>query len=228
MRYDLRRGTVPGRPGNFHPRLRGQGARGRRVAGALRQLRCSAPIAAGARSHGYLETGRYGASVPYLCAVAAEGGKFKQEWRIDHRRYFEIAGITSRVESDVSLREHRLFPALALFAVAGPGARQGDAPPSLRAARFRRQGAGQGTVPEGAVGYFPAAQMGTLMYRGIPTDGSDQSAPGGGVQRRPPRHIYGLPRNWKTSRNGLAFELSLFPTDQFWLDAPSWPTATPC
>jgi len=71
--------------------------------------------------YAYLESGRYTARIPYLCSVAEEARKFKEEWRQKHRGYFRIAGITVRVESDLDLDTVRFKEELAPFAVAGQG-----------------------------------------------------------------------------------------------------------
>ena len=71
--------------------------------------------------YGYLETGRFSAPVPYLCRVAEETRRHKQEWPSRHRRYFEIAGITIRLESDLPMDQLRFAEALQPFEVQGPG-----------------------------------------------------------------------------------------------------------
>ena len=71
--------------------------------------------------YAYLETGRYAAPIPYLCAVVEEARKFKANWQTNHRRYFKIAGITVRVESDLDFDEIQFKPEFAPFAAEGPG-----------------------------------------------------------------------------------------------------------
>jgi len=71
--------------------------------------------------YAYLETGRFSAPVPYLCEVAEETRRFKQNWDLRHRRYFEIAGITIRVESDLPLDQIRFADSLKPFEVSAPG-----------------------------------------------------------------------------------------------------------
>ncbi len=50
--------------------------------------------------YGYLEHRRHGAGVDYLCEVAKEARRFKDEWRRDHRRTFQIGGMTVQVGAD--------------------------------------------------------------------------------------------------------------------------------
>ena len=71
--------------------------------------------------YGYLETGRFSAPVPYLCQVTEETRRHKQEWPSRHRRYFEIAGITIRLESDLPMDQLPFAEALQPFEVQGPG-----------------------------------------------------------------------------------------------------------
>jgi hypothetical protein len=71
--------------------------------------------------HGFLEHGRYGAKVEYLCEVARENRSFKEQWQRDHRRYFEIAGITLQVESDLPFTDQTFHPKFRKFQKDGPG-----------------------------------------------------------------------------------------------------------
>jgi MoaA/NifB/PqqE/SkfB family radical SAM enzyme len=71
--------------------------------------------------YGFLEHGRYGAKVEYLCEVARENRRFKEQWQRDHRRYFEIAGITLQVESDLPFTDQTFDPKFRKFQKDGPG-----------------------------------------------------------------------------------------------------------
>ncbi len=72
-------------------------------------------------AYGYLETGRLSAPVPYLCRVAEETKRYKLEWSARHWRYFRIAGITIRLETDFPMDQVRVSEALEPFEVQGPG-----------------------------------------------------------------------------------------------------------
>ena len=50
-------------------------------------------------TYGYLEHGRYSAPVEYLCQVARQNRYFKEDWKLRHRRYYQIAGITVQVDA---------------------------------------------------------------------------------------------------------------------------------
>jgi MoaA/NifB/PqqE/SkfB family radical SAM enzyme len=70
---------------------------------------------------GYLEHGRYSAKVSYLCEWAKKKEGFKQKWSTDHRRYFKIAGITIRIDSDIPITDSTFHPKLNTFQVPEPG-----------------------------------------------------------------------------------------------------------
>jgi len=71
--------------------------------------------------YGYLEHRDFNHKVEYLCAVARENRKFKENWQKNHRRYFKIADITIRVESDLPIKDNTFHPKFKLFEVDGLG-----------------------------------------------------------------------------------------------------------
>jgi MoaA/NifB/PqqE/SkfB family radical SAM enzyme len=71
--------------------------------------------------YGWLEHGRYSAKVDYLCQVAAEARRFKQDWRLTHLRYYQIAGITIQVTADFPLTDETFAAKFDKFRVDGPG-----------------------------------------------------------------------------------------------------------
>jgi MoaA/NifB/PqqE/SkfB family radical SAM enzyme len=70
--------------------------------------------------YAYLERGRFGAKVNYLCEVAKENRKFKENWQKEHRRYFRIADMTIQVESDLPIKEDTFHPKFKHFEAEGP------------------------------------------------------------------------------------------------------------
>lgn len=72
-------------------------------------------------AYAYLEHGRYSAKVAYLCALADETRSYKDNWQLHHRRYFRIAGITIRVDSDIPFTKKTFDPKFKKFQVNGPG-----------------------------------------------------------------------------------------------------------
>lgn len=71
--------------------------------------------------YAYLEHGRFSARVDYLCDIAGEKRKFKENWQKSHRRYYKCAEITIQVDSDLPIRDNTFHPKFKLFEVAGPG-----------------------------------------------------------------------------------------------------------
>lgn len=59
---------------------------------------------------GYLEKRSFQAKVEYLCEVAREKKKFKQNWEKEHQRFYRIAGITIKVESDLPITNTTFHP----------------------------------------------------------------------------------------------------------------------
>jgi MoaA/NifB/PqqE/SkfB family radical SAM enzyme len=71
--------------------------------------------------YAYLENRRYSAKVDYLCELAGETGKFREEWQMAHRRYFRNAGVTIQVDSDIPFEDTTFDKAVSCFEVSGPG-----------------------------------------------------------------------------------------------------------
>lgn len=71
--------------------------------------------------YGYLEQGDFNLKIDYLCAVAKENRKFKEEWQKSHRRYYKIADITILVESDLPINDETFHPKFKHFEACGPG-----------------------------------------------------------------------------------------------------------
>lgn len=120
LRYDLRSGSLREAWEEFVPSL------ANRVRGSEEwRTNCGSceksPDCRWCAVYGYLETGRFSAPVPYLCQLAEETRRHKQESTLRHRRYFQIAGITIRVESDLPMDQLPFAEALQPFEVQGPG-----------------------------------------------------------------------------------------------------------
>lgn len=120
LRYDLRRGSFEEGWETFIPSLAD------RVRGGAEYLEnCgSCDLRRDCRwcgVYGYLEHGRHGAKVEYLCRVARENRAFKEDWQRRHRRYYGIAGITVLVEADLPITEQTFSDKLQHFALDGPG-----------------------------------------------------------------------------------------------------------
>jgi len=120
LRYDLRKGTFQEAWEVFIPSL-GNSVRG---GSEYRENCAECDLRQDCRwcdVYGYLEHGRHGAKVDYLCQVARENRAFKENWQRRHRRYYEIAGITVQVEADLPITDQTFAPKFKQFEVQGPG-----------------------------------------------------------------------------------------------------------
>ena len=164
--------------------------------------------------YSYLETGRYGAPVPYLCRVADEARSFKEEWRTRHRRYFRIAGITVRLESDLDFGAIRFKDELNAFAADGP-----DEDNVTLRHRFELpdlKGKDLGTEIYRKPPWSISRKNGTWFYRGISPGQGDESLHRVAVFSPDHRHgtIYSPPREAERVLETEWQSLSLFPTDR--------------
>ncbi|WP_424358772.1 radical SAM protein [Methanocella sp. MCL-LM] len=121
LRYDLRRGSFADGWEKFIPSLADKVVADeeyfRGCGSCYHRADCQwCPV------YGYLEHGRFGAKVEYLCGVARETEKYKGGWRTNHRRYYGVGGMTICVESDLPLKDNTFNEKLDLFRVEGPGA----------------------------------------------------------------------------------------------------------
>ncbi|MBW6467277.1 MAG: radical SAM protein [Brevefilum sp.] len=71
--------------------------------------------------YAYLEHGRYSAKIAYLCDIAAETRRYKEEWRSSHIRYFQIAGMTIQVSADSPFSDATFHKKLSKFQISEPG-----------------------------------------------------------------------------------------------------------
>jgi MoaA/NifB/PqqE/SkfB family radical SAM enzyme len=118
--YDLRRGTFQEAWEDFIPSLAD------RVRGGPEYLEnCgSCSLLQDCRwcgVFGYLEHGRHSAKIEYLCQVARENRAFKEDWKRQHRRYYDIAGITVQVEAQLPINDQTFVPKFREFEVDSPG-----------------------------------------------------------------------------------------------------------
>jgi hypothetical protein len=217
LRYDLRRGTFREAWDEFIPscadKVRG-GDEWRTHCGRCEKRADCRWCAV----YAYLETGRYSAPIPYLCAVADEAQKFKAEWQEKHRRYFRIAGITMRVESDLDLDALKFKDEFAAFAVEGPGDDNVTLRHYFELPDLKGKDLGEELYrkPPWAIS---RRKNGAWIYRGISPNPDDPKLHRVAVFNPDHTHgtIYSLPRDAERIRSDGWHSLSLFPTDQIWL-----------
>lgn len=166
---------------------------------------------------GYLEHGSYSAPIEYLCAIADERIRYKQDWVKNHCRFFQIAGITIKVESDLDFNDIKFPREFSPFMVAGPG----DDNVSFRHYFY---------IPE-----IFHENLGKEIYSKAPwvINKSKDSWIYQGISIQENNHtihrfarfsydyskatIYHLPEVKNYIQNKGWYSLSLFPTDQIWL-----------
>lgn len=69
----------------------------------------------------FLENRNFSSKIDYLCNIAKANRAFKDNWKKNHRRYFRIAGVTIRVDSDLEISENTFHNKFKEFEVDGPG-----------------------------------------------------------------------------------------------------------
>jgi MoaA/NifB/PqqE/SkfB family radical SAM enzyme len=120
LRYDLRKGSIQEAWDRFIPSLADRVLGGKEYwencGSCSNRLNCR-----WCAVYAHLEHGRYGAKIDYLCQVAREGRAFKDDWIHNHRRYYKIAGINIRVESDLPINDGTFDPKFRQFQTDGQG-----------------------------------------------------------------------------------------------------------
>ncbi len=124
-------------------------------------------------AYSYLETGRYTASIPYLCEIAHAAKEYKSDWQENHRRYFQVAGITVCLESDLDLTPIKFKDELLQFQVDHPGedmvilSHHFELPPA--------DGVDFGSIMYNRPPWRISRKDGKWYYRGIMDEGDDES-----------------------------------------------------
>jgi len=70
--------------------------------------------------YGYLEHGRHGAKVEYLCEVARENRACKARHAREHRRYYAVGGMTVRIDADLPIDAHTFAAKFEQFETEAP------------------------------------------------------------------------------------------------------------
>jgi hypothetical protein len=168
--------------------------------------------------YAYLETGRYSAPIPHLCDIAKEEHKFKEDWQKNHRRYFRIAGITVRIESDLDFSRIKFKDELMVFAVEGPGDDNVDIRHYFELPDLEGKDLGKELYrkPPWAIS---RNNEGTWFYRAISPEQEDKSLQRVAVFTTDHMHgtIYSTPRDLDRVLTDGWQSLSHFATDQIWI-----------
>jgi hypothetical protein len=120
LRYDLKKGTFQEAWDDFIPSLTdvvcgGEAYQENCGTCELRHDCRICPV------YAYLEHRDYSARVDYLCDIAEETRRYKEDWRLSHLRYYQIAGITIRVTADFPFDKKTFDQKFDQFQVSGPG-----------------------------------------------------------------------------------------------------------
>ena len=211
MRYDLRKGSFREAWESFIPSLADKvhgGAEYARHCGSCDKRKdCRwCPV------YGWLEHGRFSAPVEHLCDVAGENKRFKKDWQAHHRRYYQVAGITIQVDSDLPFDDQTFHPKFAAFRVDGPGAdtvtiRHHFSLPDLKGKDLGRE---LYRKPPWAI----CQQNGSYIYLGISPQANDPSlhrVASFNADHTRARIYNDREETW---RNGDLHSLTMFPSDQ--------------
>jgi MoaA/NifB/PqqE/SkfB family radical SAM enzyme len=114
LRYDLREGTFQDCWDTFIPSLKNKTEGGHEYdenCGSCNlKSECRwCPV------YGYLEHRRFSAPVGYLCEIARESKRFKDEWEEKHCIYLKCADISVKIESDLPITEETFHPVFYFF-----------------------------------------------------------------------------------------------------------------
>jgi len=166
---------------------------------------------------GYLEHRRFPAKVGYLCSVARETKKFKESWERDHCRYYQIAGITIRVESDLPITDTTFSPKFECFETDGPG---GDTIALIHAFSLpdmSAQNLGKQVYRKPPWAIYRKGN--SWIYVGISPDPDDGNIDSVAVFNQDHSHgtLYHSERQKDLYTRGNLHSLTLFPTDQIML-----------
>lgn len=120
FRYDLRKGNFREGWENFIPSLglKYKVVENHRNSCYSCSLRQDCQICS---AFAYLEHRSFNKKIGYLCAVAKEKNRFKENWWRMHRRYYKIADITIQVDSELPINKDTFNYKFKQFEVSTPG-----------------------------------------------------------------------------------------------------------
>jgi hypothetical protein len=165
----------------------------------------------------YLETGRYSAPILYKCGIAEENARFRKDWEERHRRYFQIAGITVQIESDMDFTETPFPKAISEFAATGPGNDNVVFHHHFEIPDLEGKDLGQEVYRKAP--WAISKKDGTWFYRGISSDPGDPKLHHFSVFNTDHTRatIYTRPADGERFHRACWPSLSLLVTDQIWL-----------
>ena len=165
--------------------------------------------------YGYLEHRRFSAPVEYLCAVAREARSFKEDWQRNHRRYYEIAGVTVQVESDLPFTETTFDAKFDQFRVDRPGEDTVTIRHHFSLPDLETRDLGQEVYRKPPWAIYEKGD--SLIYLGISSGGDTSHIHRVMVLNREHTHARIYNSGEQVLHNGGLRSLSLLPTDQLLL-----------
>ncbi len=120
LRYDWRKGNLKKAWEEFIPSLAGKtsGTEAYREGCQICDLRSDCRWCA---TYSYLEFRDHSPKLDYLCAIAKETRRYKDNWRENHRRFYRVGGVTIQVDSDLPFTDDTYHARFKSFRVEGPG-----------------------------------------------------------------------------------------------------------
>lgn len=72
-------------------------------------------------AYAFLEKRSFSAKIDYLCSLAVRAGEYKKKWIKNHRRYYQLAGMTIQVDADRPITNATFDARFEKFKVPQPG-----------------------------------------------------------------------------------------------------------
>lgn len=72
-------------------------------------------------ARGYLEHRSFSVPVEYLCALTQENRRVREDWKVSHRRYYKVGGVTIQVDADLPIKDGTFDAKFDSFRVNDPG-----------------------------------------------------------------------------------------------------------
>ncbi len=214
LRFDLRKGSFQEAWDEFIPsiseKVRGGEEYSENCGSCDKRKECRwCPV------YGYLEHRRFSAKVEYLCDMAEENQKYRKEWMNNHRRYYGIADMTIKVESDLPFTETTLDPKFEPFRLKESGEDVISIRHHFSLPKLEKQDLGKEVYRRAPWAIYRKGQ--SWIYLGIsPTEG-DNSLHRVAVFDDNHTHVRIYSPDDKIYQKGNLGSLTMFPTDQILL-----------
>jgi hypothetical protein len=155
--------------------------------------------------------------VDYLCEVARENKRYKEDWKKMHRRYYQCAGITIQVDSDLPITDTTFDAKFEQFEAEGPGEDTVSIRHHFVLPELKHFNLGMEIYRRPPWAIYKSGD--SWIYVGISALEGDPNIHRVVVFNRDhtKARIYNDPERERTFREGNLHSLTLFPTDQILL-----------